>query len=105
MLWGAAGVLHAQHKTFGVIGDSLTFVGGLLLAAEVLFRKTEHTAIAAKDTIVKYFPDAQDADGKPISPSDEEKRWAARWDLCSRIGVVALATGFACLLLVRIFAE
>lgn len=92
-------------KAFGILGDSLTFFGGMLLALEALWKKTERTAIATKKTTASYFPEAQDQQGKPINPDDEEQKWFSRWNFASKAGTVIMAVGFLFLLVTRIFAE
>jgi hypothetical protein len=95
----------AHRRALGIAGDSLTFFGGLLLAAEALWKKTERTAIATKRTTARFFPHAEDAAGKQISPSDTEEKWFNRWHLLSQAGAVAMAIGFFFLLVCRIFAD
>jgi len=102
-MWESAHALLTEHpKALGVIGDSLTFTGGLLLAAEALWKKTERIAIATKETIVKYFPRAEDEQGNPISPTSVEQRWLSLWNFASKAGAITLAVGFAFLLAHRI---
>jgi hypothetical protein len=95
----------AHRKCLGISGDSLTFLGGLLLALEALWKKSERISIAVKKTTAKDFPHAEDAAGKSINPEDTEQKWVNRWHLISQLGAVAMAAGFFVLLLCRIFAE
>lgn len=106
MMWSGEPTLLARYpKAIGIAGDSLTFLGGLLLSAEALWKKTEREAIAVKETTVKYFPQAEDQAGRPVSPSEVEKQWFRRWDAASKAGVLLMALGFLFLLISRIFAE
>jgi hypothetical protein len=89
----------------GIAGDSLTFAGALLLAAEALWKKTERIAIATKKTVIAYFPDAEDREGNPISANSVEQKWSNIWDFAAKAGAILLVIGFAFLLVCRIFAE
>jgi hypothetical protein len=105
-MWKILHDLLIEHpKALGIAGDSLTFLGGLLLAAEALWKKRERTAIATKETTAQYFPNAEDREGNPISPSEVEQRYADTWDAMSKIGAIAMTAGFFFLLISRIFAE
>jgi len=106
-MWESAHALLTEHrKAIGVLGDSLTFAGSLLMAAEALWKKTERIAIGTKKTIVKYFPTAEDEQGKPVSPTSVEERWLSLWNFASKAGVMMVAAGFAFLLAHRIlFAD
>ncbi len=95
----------AHRKYLGISGDSLTFLGGLLLALEALWKKSERISIAVKTTTARYFPKAEDAAGKSISPETTEETWVNRWHLISQLGTIAMAAGFFLLLLCRIFAD
>ena len=94
-----------HRKCVGVFGDSLTFLGGVLLALEALWKKSERTSIAVKKTTAKYFPQAEDESGNTISPEAAEEKWVNRWHRVSQLGAIAMAAGFFLLLLCRIFAE
>lgn len=103
VMWESIHALLIGHpKALGVLGDSFTFIGSLLMAAEALWKKTERIAIATKKTIVKYFPTAEDEKGKPVSPTVVEEKWSNRWNVASKSGVIVLAAGFALLLAHRI---
>lgn len=95
----------ANKRPLEILGDSLTFLGGLLLAAEALWKKTERIAVATKRTTAKYFPAAEDEQGNRINPSEEEEKWFERWHALAKAGAVAMAAGFFVLLICRIFAE
>ena len=95
----------AHRRCIGIAGDSLTFLGGLLLALEALGKKREWISIATKRTVARYFPRAEDESGKSINPVKTEEDWVDRWHLIAQIGAVTLAAGFLLLLLLRIFAE
>ena len=94
-----------HHKGLGILGDSLTFFGGLLLALEALWKKRERTSIATKKTTAKFFPQAEDESGKSINPEYTEEQWVNRWHWIAQAGTVAMAAGFFVLLLLRIIAE
>jgi hypothetical protein len=42
----------ADRKGLEIAGDSFTFAGALLLAAEALWKKKERTAIGAREALV-----------------------------------------------------
>jgi len=94
-----------HRKGFEILGDSLTFAGSLLLAAEALWKKTERIAIARKTTIVNFFPTLQDAQGKPDTPEAVERRWFTLWTVFAKFGACILTAGFAVLLAIRILVE
>jgi hypothetical protein len=95
----------AHRRCLGITGDSLTFLGGILLALEALWKKRERTSIATKKTTAKFFPGAEDESGKSINPEQTEEKWVNRWHWIAQVGTVAVAAGFFVLLLLRIFAE
>ncbi len=98
--------LFALHpKAIGIIGDSLTFVGSVLLSLEALFKQTERLSVDTKKTIVKFFPSAEELEGDAVDPELVEKKWLKLWGWASKAGTILLAAGFAFLLLGRIFAE
>lgn len=105
LLQSAHEFVFAHRRCLGITGDSLTFLGGMLLALEALLKRRERTSIATKRTIAKFFPDAEDESGKSINPEKTEEKWVNRWHWVAQVGTVALAAGFLVLLLLRIFAE
>jgi hypothetical protein len=105
-MWDGVHALLTQHpKALGVLGDSLTFLGSLLLALEALLKQTERISIDRKRTIVSHFKHAVDVRGNPIDPQAVEQKWLKLWAFASKAGTIALALGFACLLVRRIFVE
>ncbi len=105
-MWEALQLLLTGHrKAFEITGDSLTFLGGMLMAAEALWKTTERIAIATTNTFLKYFPDAEDRGGRPVSTKQVEERWQKRWSFTAKLGAVVLTAGFLILLLCRIYAE
>jgi hypothetical protein len=105
-MWEAIQSLLTGHrKAFEITGDSLTFLGGMLMAAEALWKTTERIAIATTNTFLKYFPDAEDRTGRPIESKQVEETWQKRWSFTAKLGAVVLTAGFLILLLCRIFAE
>lgn len=94
-----------HHKGLGILGDSLTFLGGLLLAIEALWKRTERISIATVRTTARYFVQAEDKAGNKINPEKTEENWVNRWHHFAQAGAVAMAAGFLVLLLVRIFAD
>ena len=95
----------AHRKCLGISGDSLTFLGGLLLALEALGKKNERISIAIVRTTAKYFVQAEDEDGRKVSPEAAEEAWVKRWHLIAQLGASAMAAGFLLLLVLRIFAD
>ncbi|MGD0732387.1 MAG: hypothetical protein ABR956_14090 [Terracidiphilus sp.] len=105
-MWEGAHALLTEHrKALGIVGDSLTFAGSLLLALEALLRKTERISVDRKKTIVKHFKYAEDRQGEPVSPEAVERKWLKLWEVASKTGTIVLALGFAFLLAHRIFVE
>ena len=98
-------LLTAHRKAFEITGDSLTFGGGMLMAAEALWKTTERIAIATTNTFLKYFPDAEDRRGRHLDPKNVERKWQKLWSATAKWGAVVLSAGFLVLLLCRIFAE
>lgn len=105
MLDSISELVQAWKRAFGIFGDSLTFLGGLLLALEALYKKSDRQAIEDRQSILDLFPTAQDENGNPLSISDLDKSLVSRWQAIARLGVVIMVLGFLCLLLLRIFAE
>jgi hypothetical protein len=95
----------ANKRPLGIWGDSLTFLGGVLLAAEALGKKSERISIAIVKTTAKYFVQAEDKAGNKINPETTEEAWVNRWHRISQLGAIAMAAGFLVLLLCRVFAE
>jgi hypothetical protein len=94
--------VHNHHKCVGIWGDSFTFLGGLLLSAEALFKKKDRLAIAVKGTVATFFPGAEDSGGKKVSPSVTEEKQVNLWDLAAKGGIGMLTFGFLLLLILRI---
>lgn len=95
----------AHRRSLGITGDSLTFVGGLLLAIEALWKRTERISIATVRTTAKYFVQAEDKAGNKINPEKTEEAWVNLWHRISQVGAIVMACGFLFLLFCRIFAE
>jgi hypothetical protein len=94
--------LRQHHRTVGIWGDSLTFLGGLLLSAEALFKKKDRLAVAVKGTVAKFFPGAEDSGGNKVSPTTTEEKQVNLWGLVAKAGIGMLTIGFLVLLLLRI---
>ena len=96
-------LLTGDPKALGLVGDSITFAGSLLLAAEALWKKTERTAIATRKAVVEHFPGAEDRDGNPLDVSAVQEAWLDQAKLYQvEAGALGLAIGFAFLLLSRL---
>jgi hypothetical protein len=91
-----------HHKTVGIWGDSLTFLGGLLLSAEALFKKKDRLTLASIATVVKLFPNAEDGAGNKLGTSAVEDKQLQRWERVAKWGVGLLTLGFLLLLISRI---
>jgi hypothetical protein len=94
--------LKIHHKGVGIWGDSLSFIGGLMLAAEALFQKKDRLAIAVKGTVARLFPGAEDSEGNKVSTNATEEKQVDLWELVAKWGIVVLTVGFAFLLVSRI---
>ncbi|MGH9595915.1 MAG: hypothetical protein ACRD3K_03865, partial [Edaphobacter sp.] len=86
--------LCARHRTVGIWGDSLTFLGGLLLSAEALFKKKDRFTLASIATVVKLFPGAEDGKGNKLTTTTEEDKQLKRWETVAKWGVGLLTFGF-----------
>ena len=104
-MWQETQLVAHHPKWPGIVGDSLTFLGSILLTLEALFRPAQNLSVDRKGTIVKYFKTAERADGEKLKPEDVKRGWEVLWTRCNRIGVVLLVIGFGFLLGVRLFAE
>jgi hypothetical protein len=105
-MWEAMlSLLTGHRKAFEIAGDSLTFIGGMLMAAEALWNTTERIAIATAKSFLKYFPEAEDRTGAPLATEQVEEVWRKRWNITAKLGAVVLTGGFLVLLLCRIYAE
>jgi hypothetical protein len=94
--------LQQHHRPVGIWGDSLTFLGGLLLSAEALFKKKDRLTLASIAIVVKLFPGAEDGNGKKLATTTEEDKQLRRWEKVAKLGVGLLTLGFLLLLLLRI---
>jgi hypothetical protein len=101
----ASSFLKVHPKFLGITGDSLTFLGSILLILEALFKKVQFVSVDQDKVIVKYFPYAEDAGGRRLSPRMTEENWMMLWLVVSRVGAFFLVGGFGFLLLSRIFSE
>ena len=78
--------LQHHHRTVGIWGDSLTFLGGLLLSAEALFKKKDRLTLASIATVVKLFPGAEDGKGKKLATTTAEDKQLKRWEKIAKLG-------------------
>jgi hypothetical protein len=104
-MWQEAQLVAHHPKWPGIVGDSLTFAGAILLALEALFKPAEKVSIGRKATIINYFKYAENAEGQKLDLADVEREWTTLWTACNRAGAFALVIGFAFLLATRLFAE
>jgi hypothetical protein len=85
--------LHEHHFCIGILADSLTFLGGLLLARDAFRRLQDLKDKRTDDEFRRAFP--------KLNLSDQE--WAdaiaAMWWSVGGFGLITL--GFACQLLLR----
>jgi hypothetical protein len=95
-------LLKLHHQCVGITGDSITFIGGLMLSAEALFKKKDRRTIAIKGTVSRLFPGAEDKGGVTVSATETEERQVNFWEGVAKAGVVALTIGFFLLLVSRI---
>jgi hypothetical protein len=99
-------VLKHHPRALGITGDSITFIGGIFLAIDALFKKEEQIHLAAEKLIAKDFGEsAQNKEGGHLDPTRTEEKTLARSVIYAKIGTGLLTLGFGCLLLVRILGE
>lgn len=89
--------IHEHHFLIGILADSLTFFGGLLLARDALRRLQDLRARRTDEEFRRTFP--------KLNLTDEEWNDAIRAMAYSLVGFSLIAIGFACQLLLRIAGE
>jgi hypothetical protein len=85
--------LHLHHRALGLLADSLTFLGGFLLARDAFLRLRQLKNSRTDTRFRREFPH--------LHLTDEEWREALialRWTLA---GFALIVAGFACQLLLR----
>jgi hypothetical protein len=97
--------LLAHKKAVGIIGDSITFAGSLILALEAFFKKKERVSVKNKRNLLKHTPYLKSSSGEQVTDEQIENKWIDLWLRLSKIGIFTLTAGFLALLLGRIFAE
>lgn len=95
----------AHKKAVGVFGDSITFVGSLILSLEALFKKTTLVSIQRKQKLLERTKYLKSRSGENVTREQIEDKWIDLWLRLSKIGIVTLTLGFLALLLGRILAE
>lgn len=97
--------LLAHKKAVGILGDSITFIGSLILSAEALFKKTQIISTARKRKLIARTPHLKSLSGQLVTDGQVENEWVNLWVLLAKIGILILTLGFLVLLLGRIFTE
>jgi hypothetical protein len=98
-------LLLAHTKAVGIIGDSITFAGSLILALEAIFKKKERVSVKNKRNLLKHTPYLKSRSGESVTNEQIEDNWIDFWSHLSMAGIITLTLGFLALLLGRIFAE
>jgi hypothetical protein len=86
--------LHQHHLWIGILADSLTFLGGLILARDAFRRLRDLKATRTDSAFQDRFPQ--------LALTDDELHdalLATRWAIT---GFLLITFGFACQLLLRI---
>jgi hypothetical protein len=105
-MWDSAQPFFVEHKkAVGIFGDSITFLGSVLLSLEALLKKTERIKVAGKRKLLKNTHFLGTRSGETVTDEQIENRWVNIWSAVSKWGIVILTLGFLALLLGRIFTE
>ncbi|HTC74299.1 MAG TPA: hypothetical protein VK684_01900 [Edaphobacter sp.] len=99
----------STEKVVGILGDSLTLVGSVVLALEALLRRwrttRDRTSTKAVWRFGRHRIAGTDRHGKPITPQSIEDEAINIGQWLGIIGVSLLVTGFCVLLAIRIWGD
>ena len=96
-------------KMLGIIGDSLTLLGSIVLALEALLKrwrtKRDRSSTKAFWRLGRRGIAGADSGGKAITPETIEDEAIKIGQWLGILGVLVLVTGFCVLLAIRIWGE